>query len=83
MYYLICFVDGMLVGTIQSSVIPRVGESIHVDKLENSLLEGQTWDVLHVNYSYREMSSDYLNQIRLTLIETKTVTGGGFLSSTV
>jgi len=81
MYKLLCFVDGMLVGTITSSVIPRIGESIYVDNMEDSLLNNQTWDVLHVNYAYQVVDNvDSLNQIAITLIESKTVDGSGTLS---
>lgn len=84
MYKLLCFVDGMLVGTIASSVIPRIGESIYVDNMEDSLLNNQTWDVLHVNYAYQDVDNvDSLNQIAITLIESKTVDGSGTLSFSV
>lgn len=84
MYELICYVDGMLVGNIVSSVIPRIGESIYVDNIENSLLARQTWDVLHVNYTYQftegTFDIDNLKQVIITLIETKTIDGSGTLS---
>lgn len=80
-YQLLCYVDGMLVGSIWSTVIPRIGETIYVDNLDNSLLSRQTWDVLHVNYSFQivDDSPSDLNQISLTLIESKIVTGAGYL----
>lgn len=88
MHNLLCFVDGMLVGTIVSSIIPRIGETIHLDNFDNTLLEGETWEVLHVNYSFQSpgknlenWSIDTLNQISLTLIESKTVDGTGTLSA--
>jgi hypothetical protein len=78
-YLLLCFVDEMLVAQIPSSVIPRIGETMYINGDENAtLLFGQIWEVLHVNYSfiYYEASKDYphldtLNQVRLTLTEAK------------
>lgn len=86
-HLLLCMVSGMLVAEIPSSVIPRVGETMYVDGDEDSsLLFGKNWVVLHVNYAYMHHKDDKsyphidtLNQVTLTLIESKNVGNDGIL----
>lgn len=85
MYKLNCFVDEMLVGTIVTSVIPRVGESISVKEFSEPPLANKIWSVLHVNYDFsihhddtKYMHVDNLHDVNITLAETQVVDEQGF-----
>lgn len=81
-YRILCYFSGMLVGELYSELIPRVGETIFVGNLENCLLTGKSWEVLHIDYAYSHspgIDSD-LAEISMQLIEsTKTFGNIGLL----